>query len=109
MGVGEDLNLGDSVSVTIIATGFNADQQNEITNTEPEKIIHSLEDEEGDNLFNQKPIENEISKVEIEEESEEKIVHILDEEPIEEPIEEPGLKNLLKNLLMKQNQLMILK
>jgi len=84
MGVGEDLNLGDSVSVTIIATGFNADQQNEITNTEPEKIIHSLEDEEGDNLFNQKPIENEISKVEIEEESEEKIVHILDEEPIGE-------------------------
>jgi len=84
MGVGEDLNLGDSVSVTIIATGFNADQQNEITNTEPEKIIHSLEDEEGDNLFNQKPIENEISKVEIEEESEEKIVHILDEEPIDE-------------------------
>jgi len=88
MGVGEDLNLGDSVSVTIIATGFNADQQNEITNTEPEKIIHSLEDEEGDNLFNQKPIENEISKVEIEKESEEKIVHILDEEPIEEPIDE---------------------
>ncbi|MBC8299239.1 MAG: cell division protein FtsZ [Pelagibacterales bacterium] len=84
MGVGEDLNLGDSVSVTIIATGFNADQQNEITNTEPEKIIHSLEDEEKDNLFNQKPIENEISKVEIEEESEEKIVHILDEEPIDE-------------------------
>ena len=89
MGVGEDLNLGDSVSVTIIATGFNADQQNEITNTEPEKIIHSLEDEEEDNLFNQKPIENEISSEEIEEESEEKIVHVLDEEPIdEEPIDE---------------------
>ena len=84
MGVGEDLNLGDSVSVTIIATGFNADQQNEITNTEPEKIVYTLEDEEEDNLFNQKPIENEISKVEIEEESEEKIVHVLDEEPIDE-------------------------
>ena len=84
MGVGEDLNLGDSVSVTIIATGFNADQQNDITNTEPEKIIHSLEDEEENNLFNQKPIENEISKIEIQEESEEKIVHVLDEEPIDE-------------------------
>ena len=84
MGVGEDLNLGDSVSVTIIATGFNADQQNEITNTEPEKIIHSLEDEEEDNLFNQKPLKNDISTEEIEEESEEKIVHILDEEPIDE-------------------------
>ena len=82
MGVGEDLNLGDSVSVTIIATGFNADQQNEITNIEPEKIIHSLEEE--DNLFNQKPIENEILSEEIEEESEDKIIHILDEEPIGE-------------------------
>ena len=82
MGVGEDLNLGDSVSVTIIATGFNADQQNEITNIEPEKIIHSLEEE--DNLFNQKPLKNDISSEEIEEESEDKIVHILDEEPIDE-------------------------
>ena len=82
MGVGEDLNLGDSVSVTIIATGFNADQQNEITNIEPEKIIHSLEEE--DNLFNQKPLKNDISTEEIEEESEDKIVHILDEEPIDE-------------------------
>ena len=82
MGVGEDLNLGDSVSVTIIATGFNADQQNEITNIEPEKIIHSLEEE--DNLFNQKPLKNDISSKEIEEESEDKIVHVLDEEPIDE-------------------------
>ena len=82
MGVGEDLNLGDSVSVTIIATGFNADQQNEITNIEPEKIIHSLEEE--DNLFNQKPLKNDISSKEIEEESEDKIVHVLDEEPIGE-------------------------
>ena len=82
MGVGEDLNLGDSVSVTIIATGFNADQQNEITNIEPEKIIHTLEEE--DNLFNQKPLKNDISTEEIEEESEDKIVHVLDEEPIDE-------------------------
>ena len=82
MGVGEDLNLGDSVSVTIIATGFNADQQNEITNIEPEKIIHSLEEE--DNLFNQKPLKNDISTEEIEEESEDKIVHVLDEELIDE-------------------------
>ena len=81
MGVGEDLNLGDSVSVTIIATGFNADQQNEIINIEPEKIIHSLEEE--DNLFNQKPLKNDISTEEIEEESEDKIVHVLDEEPVD--------------------------
>jgi cell division protein FtsZ len=46
MGVGEEESLEDSVSVTIIATGFNAEQQHEIVNTEPNKIIHSLEDEQ---------------------------------------------------------------
>ena len=46
MGVGEDDKLGDSISVTIIATGFDVEQQNEIVNTEPKKIIHTLEDEQ---------------------------------------------------------------
>ena len=46
MGVGEDETLGDAVAVTIIATGFNKEQQNEIVNTEPKKIIHSLEDDQ---------------------------------------------------------------
>ena len=45
MGVGEDETLGDSIAVTIIATGFNVEQQNEIVNTEPKKIIHSLDSE----------------------------------------------------------------
>ena len=55
MGVGEDSELMDSISVTVIATGFNADQQNEISNTEPEKIVHDLEE---DNLFSQISDEN---------------------------------------------------
>jgi cell division protein FtsZ len=46
MGVGEDDTLGDSIAVTIIATGFNLEQQSEIVNTEPKKIIHSLEGEQ---------------------------------------------------------------
>ena len=46
MGVGEDETLGESVAVTIIATGFNVEQQNEIVNTEPKKIIHSLEEDQ---------------------------------------------------------------
>lgn len=45
MGVGEDETLGDAIAVTIIATGFNADQQSGIVNTEPKKIIHSLDGE----------------------------------------------------------------
>lgn len=46
MGVGEDQNLGSSIAVTIIATGFNADQQHDIFNTEAKKIIHNLEDDQ---------------------------------------------------------------
>ena len=46
MGVGEDEELGDSISVTIVATGFAADQQSTITNTEVKKVIHTLEDEQ---------------------------------------------------------------
>jgi len=46
MGVGEDESLGNSVSVTVIATGFGQEQQNAISNTEAAKIIHSLEEEQ---------------------------------------------------------------
>ena len=44
MGVGEDESIGGDVSVTIIATGFDADQQDDIVNTEAKKIIHALEE-----------------------------------------------------------------
>jgi cell division protein FtsZ len=44
MGVGEDDALEESISVTIIATGFDLDQQNEISNTETKKVIHALEE-----------------------------------------------------------------
>ncbi len=46
MGVGEDETLEDAVSVTIIATGFDVDQQDEIVNTESKKVIHTLEDDQ---------------------------------------------------------------
>ncbi|MGB5820363.1 MAG: cell division protein FtsZ [Saonia sp.] len=46
MGVGEDESLGEAIAVTVIATGFNVDQQNDIVNTETKKIIHTLEDEQ---------------------------------------------------------------
>jgi cell division protein FtsZ len=50
MGVGEDESLGDSISVTVIATGFNVEQQKEIVNAEPKKIIHPLEDNQTHTL-----------------------------------------------------------
>ncbi len=44
MGVGEDESLGEAIAVTVIATGFNIEQQDDIVNTESKKIIHTLED-----------------------------------------------------------------
>ena len=46
MGVGDDESLEDSIAITVIATGFNVEQQNDIVNTESKKVIHILEDEQ---------------------------------------------------------------
>ena len=89
MGVGEDESLGDAVAVTIIATGFNVEQQNEIVNTEPKKIIHALE---GDQSIVHNLTPKVVSSFEFTDistpVSEEKIVHDLMEEIVEEPVRE---------------------
>ncbi len=54
MGVGEDESLGEAISVTVIATGFNADQQKEISNTDSKRIVHTLV-EDHDDKKNAKP------------------------------------------------------
>ena len=84
MGVGEDEELGDSIAVTIVATGFAKDQQSTITNTEVKKIVHTLEDEQKATYnFGEKTIskssalDQPISNV-----SEQKIVHTLEEEVV---------------------------
>lgn len=65
MGVGEDEKLEEAISVTIIATGFNIDQQQEIVNAQPSKIIHSLQDDQTQSfeLLNKTPIIEQISSV----------------------------------------------
>jgi cell division protein FtsZ len=50
MGVGEDESLQESISVTIIATGFDVEQQDEISNTEVKKVIHALEDDQNNDI-----------------------------------------------------------
>jgi cell division protein FtsZ len=89
MGVGEDESLGDAIAVTIVATGFNKDQQHEISNVEAKKIIHTLNDEqEASYDFSEKNLLDNSSKstnepvAEIEED---KIVYDLGEEIEEEP------------------------
>lgn len=87
MGVGEDENLGESIAVTIIATGFNVEQQNGIVNTEATKIIHSLDGEHKlERDLTQKPVEIFQTKIESPAEvSEEKIVFELIDEEIKAP------------------------
>ncbi|WP_019975030.1 cell division protein FtsZ [Empedobacter brevis] len=45
MGIGEDLDLGDSISVTVVATGFPTEDQ-AYTGKEEQKIVHTLEEEQ---------------------------------------------------------------
>ena len=56
MGIGDDESLESSISVTVIATGFDPNQQQEIIHADPKKIIHSLDDnnEIVQNLDNKK-------------------------------------------------------
>ncbi|MEC4114515.1 cell division protein FtsZ [Myroides pelagicus] len=61
MGVGEDDSLGDAISVTIIATGFNVEQQKTIVASgEPKVIVHTLGEEQSltRDLSSSKPASN---------------------------------------------------
>ena len=45
MGIGEELDLGDEISVTVVATGFPTEDQ-AYTGREEQKIVHTLEEEQ---------------------------------------------------------------
>lgn len=89
MGVGEDETLGDAIAVTIIATGFDIEQQNGIVNTEPKKIIHTLEDEQKSvhNLTKNTVTAFDVNKEIPSSNAEERIVFdLVEEEIIPEPV-----------------------
>ena len=46
MGIGDDASLGDSIKVTVIATGFNSEVQEQLINVEEKKIIYTLDMEQ---------------------------------------------------------------
>ena len=85
MGIGEDESLEDGIAVTVVATGFAADQQGNITNTEVKKIVHTLEDEQkatynfGDQKIQTSPSINEPLPTK----PTDKVVHVLEEEIVE--------------------------
>ncbi len=79
-GYGRD-DSEDNVSVTIVATGFQIEQQHTITNTEAKKILHTLEDEQPAIYdFDEKTVITDTPIYEQETISHaEKVVHDLDE------------------------------
>lgn len=46
MGIGEDPSLGNEVAVTVVATGFDPDRQQHTIGRSPEKVVHTLEDDQ---------------------------------------------------------------
>ncbi len=83
MGVGEDEELGEAIAVTVIATGFNSEQQDEIVNTESKKIIHTLDDEQR--------AEQDLT-------NKNKVVHL------EDSFEEATKKSVIKHILEEEDQ-----
>lgn len=87
MGIGEDDELGEAISLTVVATGFAPDQQSSITNTEAKKIIHTLEDEQkatynfGEKTLTKAPSLNEPAPIV----NEQKVTYILDDTEDELP------------------------
>ncbi len=117
MGVGEDESLDSAIAVTVIATGFNVEQQNEIVNTETKKIIHTLDDEQpAEQILISKPGASRMIELEVEEEpeiqNENKIIkHTLFDEAIED---QPGIpfegyiktSELIKNLPVSYDEVL---
>ncbi len=87
MGIGEDDELGEAISLTVVATGFAPDQQSSITNTEAKKIIHTLEDEQkatynfGEKTLTKAPSLNEPAPVV----NEQKVTYVLEDTEDELP------------------------
>ena len=93
MGIGEDESLEESIAVTIVATGFAADQQNTITNTEVKKIVHTLEDEQKVTFdFSEKTLTKSPTLEEVTSAPQaKKVIHVLEEEEEEKPAVKSGL------------------
>lgn len=99
MGVGEDLSLGDKISVTVVATGFPMEDQ-VFTGREEEKVFHRLEEEQPlvQKLSSETPFPVRVKKM-VEEEIPEKKVKV-EEKPqeikffLEDTEEKPQVKEV---------------
>jgi len=110
MGVGDDPGLGDSISVTIIATGFNSDQQHEIVNTEAKKVIHTLEEDQPfvHDLTEKKKATSAFSAPIVTPEVEEPVVKFTLEEDLVEEVAETIMEQALVQKSIPDDSLILL-
>ena len=93
MGMGEEPALEDKIMVTVVATGFSTEQQHEIIDAEPKKIVHSLDDNaqfvqelDTTSSFTDISFENSLKK-------KEKVVYQFDETPEQAPVVDATAKS----------------
>ena len=93
MGMGEEPALEDKIMVTVVATGFSTEQQHEIIDAEPKKIVHSLDDNaqfvqelDTTSSFTDISFENSLKK-------KEKVVYQFDDTPEQAPVVDATAKS----------------
>jgi cell division protein FtsZ len=84
MGVGEEESLGEAIAVTVIATGFDIEQQLEISATQSKKIVHTLIEDQ----IKLKPVEAPIIKEEVNENIIKHSLEDITDDAIDEPLNE---------------------
>lgn len=98
MGVGEDESLQESIAVTIIATGFNVDQQNELSNTEVKKVIHALDDDNSESENLSKESDPVIFTPDIVLEEKKIVIHSLEDDTFHDDFELIPTTELIRNI-----------
>lgn len=119
MGIGEDESLGSDIAVTIVATGFNADQQVQVLGNKPQKVVHTLEDEQAisTSVYNNPPktveddaeedlIAREIAKAEAREResASQADLFAINNEELEEKIQETPQFNTVEEIIEPEDE-----
>jgi cell division protein FtsZ len=93
MGVGEDLELGNNISVTVIATGFGDEKQKSLVSSETKKVVYKLDQ---DNPF-EKSLMNKDELNHLTHESDEIVEDKLNNESQQKKIESE-INEILRNI-----------
>ena len=93
MGVGEDLDLGNNISVTVIATGFGDEKQKSLVSSETKKVVYKLDQ---DNPF-EKSLMNKDELNHLTHESDEIVEDKLNNESQQKKIESE-INEILRNI-----------